>query len=297
MSAGGRGGGLRSLGASLETWTPARGRAIDPLHAIAAAWPGIVGADVAAQSAPLELSGASLVVGTRSSAWSQQLQFLSLHVLARIRTLPCGVTVERLTFRTGLLPRARRRDPGARSAARVRPGVAATDAGFEPAADLAEAFARLRARMQGAARSGQARCERCDAAVEAPGALGQPRSCAPCAGEAQTQRRTIVERLVYMAPWFALAELREHVPDLRAAEYDAIRKTLLARWWLVLERARQAGRVSSSGVERHVGSSYVLLHSRLSPDRITPAIVRNLLGLELEQLLWPDGAADRNATT
>ncbi|GAC1623865.1 MAG: hypothetical protein NVS4B5_16000 [Vulcanimicrobiaceae bacterium] len=56
MSAGGRGGGLRSLGASLETWTPARGRAIDPLHAIAAAWPGIVGADVAAQSAPLLLA-------------------------------------------------------------------------------------------------------------------------------------------------------------------------------------------------------------------------------------------------
>ena len=61
----------------------------------------------------------------------------------------------------------------------------------------------------------------------------------------------------------------------------------MQRWWLLLERARRAGRVSASGVERQVASSYVLLQSRLPPDRISPAVVRNLLGDELDALLWP----------
>ena len=39
--------------------------------------------------------------------------------------------------------------------------------------------------------------------------------------------------------------------------------------------------------ERQIASSYVLLQSGLEPDRITPAVVRNLLGDELEaQLHW-----------
>jgi hypothetical protein len=54
-----------------------------------------------------------------------------------------------------------------------------------------------------------------------------------------------------------------------------------------LERAKRAGKLSNSGLERHVASSYVLLQSRLAPDRITPAVVRNLLGPELDALLWP----------
>jgi hypothetical protein len=36
----------------------------------------------------------------------------------------------------------------------------------------------------------------------------------------------------------------------------------------------------------------VLLQSRLPPDRVTPAIVRNLLGDELEAMLWP-GSGDK----
>jgi hypothetical protein len=96
-----------------------------------------------------------------------------------------------------------------------------------------------------------------------------------------------LERIVYMAPWLELAELREQVPGLGAAEFERARRNLLQRWWLILERAKRAGKLSSSGLERHVASSYVLLQSRLAPDRITPAIVRNLLGPELEALLWP----------
>jgi hypothetical protein len=100
-----------------------------------------------------------------------------------------------------------------------------------------------------------------------------------------------IQRLVYAAPWLTHADLRADVPDLSAAEFERARRLLLQRWWLILERAKRAGALSSSGMERHVASSYVLLQSRLVPDRITPAVVANLLGDELVRLLWPSEGA------
>jgi hypothetical protein len=126
------------------------------------------------------------------------------------------------------------------------------------------------------------RCADCEAPLEAGG--GNAR-CAPCAGAAERTRLLEIQRLVYMAPWLNLAELREQMPDLAGVEFEAARRILLARWWLMLERARRAGSVSASGIERHVASSYVLLQSRLPPDRITPAIAANLLGPELAALI------------
>ncbi len=285
-----RGGGLRPLRSALDAWKPARGRNIDPVHAIANAWPGIVGRDVAANSMPLELSGPTLVIGTRSSAWSQQLQFLSLHVLAAIRALPSGGTVERLTFRTGLVQRGKRRDAVPMASRKAAKGAAARAAGSDfPAPDLATAFERLRARMTAATHAPGTRCTRCGAIVDA--AAGAVTRCAPCAGEAERDRQTLVERIVYMAPWLTIEEMREQITDLRNAEFERARKRLLSRWWLVLERTKLAGAVSASGVERHVASSYVLLHTRLPPDRITPAVVRNLLGPDLEKILWPHAAS------
>ena len=292
MSARKRGGGLRPLVTSLAEWTPGAGRAPDPLHAIAAAWPGIVGAGVAANALPLELAGAVLIVGTRSSAWSQQLQFLSLHVLAAIRALPSGGTVERLTFRTGLAPRGKLRAAAPVMARRAKTSATHTAVSDLPAPDLATAFERLRKRMTAAGRAPGVRCLRCGVVVEAgPAAAGSAAiRCAPCAGEAELERATLVERIVYMAPWLTIEEMREQISDLRNAEFERVRKRLLSRWWLVLERTKLAGVVSASGVERHVASSYVLLHTRLPPDRITPAVVRNLLGPDLEKILWPQAA-------
>lgn len=284
-----RGGGLRPLRSALDAWKPARGRNIDPVDEIVSAWLGIVGRDVAANSTPLELLGTNLVVGTRSSAWSQQLQFLSLHVLAAIRALPSGGTVERLTFRTGLVSRGKRRDAVPAVARRSKSVPTRPGASDLPAPDLATAFERLRARMTAASRASGARCTDCGVVTDAsPDVTASTRArCAPCAGEAERVRRTLVERIVYMAPWLVIEEMREQIPDLRNAEFERVRKRLLSRWWIILERTKLAGVVSSSGIERHVASSYVLLHTRLPPDRITPAVVRNLLGTDLEKILWP----------
>jgi hypothetical protein len=54
----------------------------------------------------------------------------------------------------------------------------------------------------------------------------------------------------------------------------------------MLERARVAGHLSRDGRERLVASSYVLLRSKISPEEIMPATVRNVLGEELHELLY-----------
>ena len=256
---------LERLQASLERWTPGRARPADPLAAISAAWPSIVGPAVAAHSAPLEISGNALVIATRSSAWSQQLQFLSVAILKGIGAAALERPIERLTFRSGLL-RTSARSAASGPAARGR--ERAPGAEPEEACDLEDALERLRRRVSSLRR----------------------RAPAPCTGAAENARALQVERLVYLAPWLEPGEMREQLPGLSAAEFERARRSLLQRWWLVLERARRAGKLSASGLERHVASSYVLLQSRLSPDRVTPAVARNLLGPELEALLWPHAA-------
>ncbi len=280
--------GLKPLRGALGDWKPGRGLIADPLHALAAAWPGIVGGDVAAHSAPLTINGNTLVIATRSSAWSQQLQFLSPAILEGVRALPQAVAITRLTFRAGGLRRAAgsrvegRSTKGKRAEALSRVEGRPPEPG--PAADLEEAFGRVRRRLSALRRATPATCRVC----AAPLPQGDTRlECAPCRGAAEKARAGEVERLMYMAPWIAPAELAAAVPGTTAVEFERARRHLLQRWWVILERARRAGRVSSSGLERHVASSYVLLQSRLPPDRITPAVVLNLLGPELQALLWP----------
>jgi hypothetical protein len=273
---------LKPLRGALGEWAPGKGVAADPLYALEAAWPAIVGPDVAANSAPLAINGKTLLIATRSSAWSQQLQFLSATILGGLSGVPQARGIERLSFRAGALRRVPGRS-GARPARAPRPGRKAPP--DEPAADLAEAVARLRRRLSGLRRTAAGTCARCGAPL---GSEDGPRvMCAPCAGEGERRREADLQRLLYMAPWITRAELAETLPGVSVAEFERARRYLLQRWWLVLERTRRAGRLSGSGVERQVASSYVLLQSRLPPDRITPAVVLNLLGAELQALLWP----------
>ncbi len=277
---------LTPLRGALGEWAPGKGIRADPLYALEAAWPTIVGADVAANSAPLAINGKTLLIATRSSAWSQQLQFLSPAILAAVRALPQANAVERVSFRAGAL----RRVPGraaARPARTQRPGR--RGAAPEPAADLAEAVARLRRRLNAVRRTAGGTCRTCGAPLvaEDPNRL----DCAPCAGALERGREGELQRLLFMAPWITRAEVAETVPGVTAVEFERARRYLLQRWWLVLERTRRAGKLGGSGLERQVASSYVLLQSRLPPDRITPAVVLNLLGPELQKLLWPSEPA------
>ncbi len=269
---------LRPLRAALEQWSPKAGMLGEPLYVISAAWGEIVGVQVAAQCAPVELRDDVLVVATRSSAWSQQLQLLSPTILAAVQRLAPGAPVARLMFRSGRFRPTGRDVEVPRHESKSRASAPA----LEPAGDVWDALERVRRRINRSRHAAAAHCANCSAALR----VTAGRLCAPCAGAARGARSLATQRVLYMTPWLNYAALREQLPALEPEEYEQARRHLLTRWWAILERARQAQRLCASGFERRIASSYVLLRSQLPPDRMTAAVVRNLLGPELERLAF-----------
>jgi len=271
---------LRRLRAAIVEWSPGSGTQLEPLAAVMAAWPAIVGGDVAAHTRPAELVRDTLVIVTRSSAWSQQLSFLTDDVLRGLQGIPELRGVTRLRFRIGAVRQTRR---ARRGVAVARSGVrAAPQAPISADASAAQVLSRLAASVA-ARRSAGPSCPNCGAARDEVGL------CAPCASVPVARRMAATTRLMYDAPWLGFAGMRALVDGLSATEYEAWRHALLARWWEMLTRARWAKRATA--LERRVASSYVLLQSGLEPDRVTPAVVRNLLGDELAALLDPAAKA------
>jgi len=293
---------LRPLRAAVAGWQPPAGTGLvatthDPLAALAAAWPELVGPKIAARATPVAISGDALVVATVSSAWSQELQMLSVPIVAGLAALPAGRGIAKLIFRSGRRRAERARPeatPGPRPPAGAGAGTLralAPAKALAPAIDAAEALARLRRRFAGRDRRSVGSCLDCGVPRDVRGGR-----CGPCAGARTIERRAAAERLLYAAPWLGEAELLSRLPEVEPSELDAIRRALLQRWWLALDRARRAGKLSRGGIERPVASSYLLLKSRLPPERITPAVVRNMLGPELEKLLWGSAAQSSNSS-
>lgn len=265
------------LAEALAQWQPRAGHASsgDPLEAIRAAWSEIVGADVARSAQPVALRGSALVVLTGSSAWSHQLAFLERAILTGVAALGV-VGVERLRFRVGTV-----RVPvaGAARRRRVSPGNAIGPAGSPRTAT--EALARLRATVEAQrdahARTGGAFCECCGAPI------ARARRCRPCADDVERARREACERILFDASWLTPEEVIALVPGLDADEYDAIRRRLLRRWIDELRLARKrhaAGAPIDTVRVRKLASSYVLLETRISPNRLEldSPIRQNALG-------------------
>jgi hypothetical protein len=268
---------LRPIRAAIDAWRPYARTRSDPLAAVIAAWPSVVGRSIAEHTRPVQLSGQTLLVTTRSGAWSQQLSLLSTGVLEGLHRLPEARHIRSLRFRVGTV-----RSPSATppSVPRV---IATADRRFAdeeaPLSEEASAFEALdRFRAHVAVR--RRRTPSCSA-CGAPGTGDGP--CAPCAATPSAQRMAIAQRLMYDAPWLGFSGMAALIDGLERAEYERWRQHLLARWWEILRRCRFTKRVTT--LERRIVSSYVLLQSGLDPDRVSPAVVRNLLGDELAALL------------
>jgi hypothetical protein len=254
---------LTPLGTALTGWRPSRGPADDPLAAIRAAWSDIVGDDVARAAQPVALVGSALVVITASSAWSHQLSFLERTILASVNAL--GVRgVERLRFRIGTV---RARPTG--TARRVTRLAAAPQRPGRPTSAL-DALARLRgvveARRAAHAAGGGAFCADCGAAV-----TGGTERCRPCADLGERERREHCERILFEAPWLASEEVLDVVPGLTPEAYDRIRRRLLRAWIdeLRLARKRYEAKAAVDVARiRKLASSYVLLETRIDPNRL-----------------------------
>ncbi len=276
---------MKRLGAALVGWTPRAGtwNASDPAVLLGAVWPDLVGEDVARNSHPIRVSGATLTIVTRSSAWSQQLSLLSERVLESVRSRLPDSAIRELRFRIGKVPAPRAAlAPGQSSRGRtgdarpLRAGSATTG----------EALARFKesvtARQRAKRDAGWKECSGCGSLIPPDGAV----LCTACANAQSEEREGATARLLFEAPWLGYRGSAALLPGLMPSEYDAIRRRVLAAWWRALEGARKAKALSRDGRVRAIASSYVLLKSELPPDDIRPATVRNVLGDELYELLY-----------
>jgi hypothetical protein len=272
------------LSSALDSWIPGGGQpspATDPVVLLGAVWPEIVGEKVAQHTHPMQVSGGTLLVATRSAAWSEQLSFLCEPVLAAIRSRLPSAAVARLRFRVGLMPRKSNRTRVKRVLAHGKTARAARAAG----GSAAEALARFRTAVEAARRAkvacGWKECERCSALIPPGGSL-----CAPCVHARVDERERLVSRLLFEAPWLGYPGIAALVEEIAPEEYEAIRRRLLTRWWERLVRAARTGRLSRDRSERSLASSYVLLKSGVAPERVNAAVLRNVLGDDLHDLLY-----------
>jgi hypothetical protein len=275
---------LLKLSQAIAGWAPSdRGSLRDPLTLLQAGWPEIVGAEVAASCAPSRIAGDTLTIVTRSAAWSHQLSFLAEHVRGAVAARLPEAGIERLRFRIGAFPKRGRPVPQApASSAITRPPAS------PPSATAAESLARFASHVQEAQRAkrsaGWKECTACGALI-----VPSPASYCSACGAARFEERVLATaRLLFEAPWLGYAGTAELVDGLSEKEYERIRTQLLKRWWGMLERTKAAGRLSRDGRERLVANAYVVLSSKLSPESIMPATVRNVLGDELHDLLYSD---------
>ena len=272
---------LRPLKEATGNWTPAVDAHGEPLMAIAAAWPRIVGPDVAANSRPLEISGDTLLVLTRSSAWSQQLSFLSERIVAAVHEFATRASIVKVRFRVGRINTATPRHI-ARSKRSARAQAVESRPQGETLEEVLESFrAGVTAAQRAKAGSGWKECRRCGVPFASRKTI-----CVRCEAEAADATTRAVARLLFEAPWLRYAGVASIVPGLETSDYEAIRLRVLNRWWEILYRAQRAGRISASGRERLIASSYVVLKSGLDPEAITPAVVRNLLGDALHDIIY-----------
>jgi hypothetical protein len=260
----------------------------EPILLLRASWDAIVGPEVARNSHPARIIGGTLAITTRSAAWSHQLSFLAEHVLRAVGSRLPKAGIERLRFRVGALPALTPFAPAQRPTSIVR------RASQRPAAPSAqEAIARFRRDVEDRHRAQRAagwkECEKCRVLI-APGAGS---FCVSCRSASEQERAVATAQLLFEAPWLGYTGTARLVNGLNNLEYERIRTQLLRRWWEMLARACTDKRLSPDGRERMIASSYVVLRSKLPPEEIDPATVRNILGDELHDLLYETEATLR----
>ena len=270
---------MKPLRNALAAWEPVAAVCSDPVLQIRTAWREIVGADVAAHSRPDSLVRGSLLIVTRSNAWSQQLTFLTEQILSAVRDRT-GLQLEGLRFRVGRMTAQTAPEPRALRARR-RTGQPVGP----PAETPQDALQRFREDVAAAERAKKAagwkECSRCGVRISPSPA----RFCVPCANARVQERDGAIARLLFEAPWLGYQGIAALVGDLEPPEYHAIRLRLLRRWHDALERLRRSGSPVTTR-DRMIASSYVLLKSELDPESIAPAVVRELLGDELHEKFY-----------
>lgn len=268
---------MLKLGTVLDGWRPKPGAGSDPLVAVRAVWPDLVGADVARAAQPVAIEREVLIVLTASSSWSHQLAFLEPEIVRGLQALPETRALTRLRFRVGKLRRPRTASEGA-SGPRTALGVTAAE---PPAKTLDDALARLRRAVERGRAAHRAQGGGFCALCEAP--IDRGPTCTPCRDDAERRRTFACERLLFEAPWLGSDEVLALVEGLTPEDYDGIRRRLLRAWWDELWRANKLVKLRQPVDRarlRKLASSFVLLETRIDPNRLEldSAVRKNALG-------------------
>lgn len=75
-------------------------------------WARNMPARIVARARPVRLDHGILIVHTASSAWAQELSFMTGDIVARLRKAELGVDIRSVRFRSGALPPALERRAG-----------------------------------------------------------------------------------------------------------------------------------------------------------------------------------------
>jgi predicted nucleic acid-binding Zn ribbon protein len=285
--------GPRRLGTLLGGWN-ARGSARAEMTAdaraaaIASAWEQAVGPEIARRSRPAKLSGGVLTVLTASSAWSSELTFLAPKIIEALRRAVPEADLRRLRFsvasgRTRLLLEGARHAGPSRAGARSSDGHEAAKArtssrGEEgPAATIERLAAAQRSLDEWRDQAGWSACATCGKRF-AP-AAGNARECAPCAAARRRREEARIERVLMEAPWLTLAQVRESLPETRAAAYRRTRQRLATRWQNELFAAERRLRRAALTVHDRVAAwSFLMLQTGMPERDIGRAVAHDALG-------------------
>ena len=259
----------------MKQWAPdARGDG--PLPLLEAAWTEIVGSGIAQNSYPARIAGETLLVVTRSSAWSHQLSFLAQEILRLVAARAPDAGIERLRFRVGPLPtRGRVAPPREAAAALRRAGTASRGVYPGPGAGALPAG-------RGGARAGQA-SSRVERVFRLRGA--HKPALGPCVrllsgdagGRAFGGRGAAGFR-------GAVARLRWNGGTHRWVKENGVRTRSKPAAYALVGDARASSGCEASLARRPRTLDCELVRraqERASPKSIMPATVRNVLGDEL----------------
>jgi Dna[CI] antecedent, DciA len=286
--------GPRKLGALLGTWNVGdRGKGLgakpdESAAALVAAWEQAVGPAIARRSRPTRLFAGVLTVLTASSAWSHELTYLAPAIVETLRSAVPEARLRRLRFmvatgRTKLLLEGERFRNVSKLSRRAK-NVHASDTKLTPSRgeeDVTSLVERLACEQRSLNDwrdiAGWQRCPACDARFWAN---SSQTLCAPCASARRRQDDSQVELALIQAPWLGVSELRQSLPNLRAAVYRRARQRLLTRWQSENAAAeRRLRRSMLTPQDRVTAWSYLMLLTGIPERDIGRAVVRDALGL------------------
>jgi len=272
---------------------------------LTAAWPEIVGAEVARRTRPLTWREGALTVLTVSSAWSHQLSFLVPAILERLREHAPHLAIKRIRFavatgRTRALLEGSKMAGGARALQRRRapaPDAAAATRHDEPERSIEALLVHLRGAQaaldERRRAAGWRRCAACAAFYE-PGA-GRGERCALCV-DAQTVRDDArIAQLLSHAPWLHWEDVLRQLPGAKRRAFERVRRRLLTVWELHLRGAqRRLRRQALEAGDRVIAWSYVMMRAHKTQVDIGRAVVKN--ALEPFDPQWVDALLEARET-